>query len=259
MKTGDALKKLFQRLLMVTVMIMSLGGSALAEEAAKDWYVALRLGMQPYTVETSGKAGDSTFDAKADLSDILDNTDTTLAGGEMEFGKGRFFMILNGFYQKTEAETGNSTLGSTTTYKQIGCNPMAGYRVYQGNGETPVYVDVMAGAYYVNISLDVDIHGKLGDVSLSGEDIDFTDAMFGVRAYYGFTKNFGASVFGEVGAGGSELQYVAAANLVYNFTDWLAMSIGYKYWYFKYEDEGKPVSELEQKFYGPTIGVQFKF
>jgi len=37
------------------------------------------------------------------------------------------------------------------------------------------------------------------------------------------------------------------------------MSAGYKCWYFKYEDDGANLSELEQKVYGPTIGVQFKF
>lgn len=259
MKTQNIIQKLIQKCLIVTLIIASLCGSVLAEQPDKDWYVAFRLGMQPYTVETSGQAGNRTFDAKADLADILDNTDTTLAGGEIEFGISRFFMILNGFYQKTEAEKRNSILGVDITYKQMGFNPMVGYRVYRVDGQTPMYVDVMAGAYYVKISADMDIYSTLGDVSLSGEDIDFTDAMIGARAYYGFTKKFGASVFGEIGAGGSELQYVAAANLVYNFTDWFAATVGYKYWYFKYEDENKPLSELEQKLYGPMIGMQLKF
>ena len=133
---------------------------------------------------------------------------------------------------------------------------MIGYRVYQGDGPTPVSVDLMAGAYYVKISTELEIDKvKIRDK----KDTDFTDAMIGVRAYYGFTKQFGASFFGEVGAGGSELQYVVSANLVYNFTNWFAMSVGYKYWYFKYDDDENVMRDFEQQLYGPTLGVQFKF
>ncbi len=254
------MQKLLQKFLVVTVIIVSLCGYALAEQAdepaaqaEKDWYVALRLGFQPYTMEMSGKVGNKEFDAKADLADIMDNTDTTILGGEIEFGKGKLFMILNGFYQKSEATDGR-TDGSTFT--ETGFNPMIGYRVYQGDGPTPVSVDLMAGAYYVKVSTELEIDNvKIGDK----RDSDFTDAMIGLRAYYGFTKQFGASVFGEVGGGGSELQYVVSANLVYNFTNWFAMSVGYKYWYFKYDGDENRVRDFEQKLYGPTLGVQFKF
>jgi hypothetical protein len=245
----------------VTIIVVSLCGGAAAEQTHKDWYVALRLGFQPYTMEASGNVGNREFDAKADLSDILDNTDTTIVGGEVEFGKGKWFMILNGFYQKSEADKGDSTLGSTVTFKEMGFNPMVGYRVYQQGmgGEQDLSIDVMAGAYYFKMSADVEIYGPRGNVVSRDNDIDFLDPMVGVRAYYAFTKKFGVSVFGEIGGGGSELQYVASANLIYNFTDWFAMSAGYKYWYFKYEDDDKPLNQLEQKLYGPVIGLQFKF
>ena len=95
--------------MVVTVIIVSLCGSALAEQdepaaqAEKDWYVALRFGFQPYTLEMSGKVGDRNVDAQTDLADIMDNTDTIILGGEMEFGMKSFFMTLSGFYQKSES------------------------------------------------------------------------------------------------------------------------------------------------------------
>jgi len=260
MKTKKVMQKLLQKFLVVTVIIVSLCGFAFAEQAdepaaqaEKDWYVALRLGFQPYTMEMSGEVGGRHFDAQADLADIMDNTDTTLLGGEMEFGKGKLFMTLSGFYQKSEVPDGRF---EDSTFTETSFNPMIGYRVYQGDGPTPVSVDLMAGAYYVKISREVYIDKvKFRDK----KDTDFTDAMVGARAYYGFTKQFGASFFGEVGAGGSELQYVVSANLVYNFTNWFAMSVGYKYWYFKYDDDEKLMRDFEQQIYGPTLGVQFKF
>jgi hypothetical protein len=265
MMANNAMKKFVQRFLAIAVVLVSLCGVSSAEQAgnnvapSKDWYVAIRLGFQPYTMEASGTVGNREFDAKADLSDILDNTDTTIAGGEVEFGMGRLFLILNGFYQKSEAEKGDSTLGARMTFTETGFNPLVGYRIYQGDGQTPVSVDVMAGAYYVKMDADVEIYGPLGNIIARDNDISFTDVMIGARAYYGFTKKFGAGVFGEIGGGGSELQYVVAANLVYNFTNWFALSGGYKYWYFKYEDESKLLNTFEQKTYGPVIGMQFKF
>ena len=271
MKTKKVMQKLLQGLLVVMVIIVSLCGSALAEQddpmaqtepaaqAQKGWYGAIRLGFQPYTIEMSGKAGNRDFDAKADLADIMDKTDTIILGGEVEFGTGKFFMILNGFYQKSETDSGDNIYGIKSKFTEMGFNPLVGYRVYQGDGGTPVFVDVMAGVYYVSLSAEVEVFNSLlGNISRD-RDFNFTDAMVGARAYYGFTKKFGASVFGEIGGGGSELQYVAAANLVYNFTDWFAASVGYKYWYFKYKGDEQILSELEQKLHGPTLGVQFKF
>jgi len=195
----------------------------LAQQADKDWYAALRFGYQPYTMELDGKLLNRDFSVKADLSDIMDKTDTTLAGGEVEFGKGRWFGVFSAFYQKTEADKGNTTRGAEVSVEETSLNPMVGYRVYQydlGTGRT-LSVDVMAGIFYVKLSTDVDIYSPiLGNVSRK-EDVDFLDPMFGARVYYPFTNKFGAGVSGQIGGFGvgSELQYLAAANLVYNFTD----------------------------------------
>jgi hypothetical protein len=255
MKGENGMQKLIQRFLLVAAIMASLCGSVWAGQAEDDWYVALRLGYQPYTVEASGTVVNRDFSAKADLSDIMDKTDTTLAGGELEVGKGPWFAVLPVFWQKSRIEDGS---GNDFTFKEFGINPMLGYTVYrQGmGGDSALAIDLMAGIYYVKVSSDLDIPSA--KISRS-EDIDFVDGMVGMRLRYAFTKNWGVNLLGEVGGGGSRLQYVAAANLSYSFTDWLAMSVGYKYWYFKYVDSDKPLNELEQKLYGPVIGVQFKF
>jgi hypothetical protein len=49
---------------------------------------------------------------------------------------------------------------------------------------------------------------------------------------------------------GSDLQTVLSGSLVYNFTNWLAVSAGYKYWYFKYTDTSAAISHLEQTIMG---------
>lgn len=250
-------------LLVVSVMIACMCGSAFAEQAGKDWYLALRFGFQPYTTEMSGTVAGRGFDAKADLSDILDNTDTTLFGGEVEFGKGRWFTSLSGSYQDTKAERGDTTLGSKVNFTEKTINWMAGYRVLTqplGEGRA-MSVDVMGGIFYVNLKNEINLYSPvLGNLSHT-EKIDFLDPMVGARLYYPFTKKFGAAASAQIGGFGigSELQFVGSASLVYNFTHWFALSAGYKYWYWKYEDDGARVSELEQKTYGPVIGVQFKF
>ncbi len=257
------MEKGMKTFLVVTAVIAFMYGIASAEQTGKDWYGALRLGFQPYTVEMSGKLGNRDFDSKTDLSDILDKTDTIILGGELEFGKGRWFTLLSAFYQNSEAEKGDTTRGAKVTFEEIGINAMVGYRVYQhevGPGRA-LSVDAMAGVFYVKADTEVNLYSPiLGNVSRQ-QKIDFLDPMVGARLYFPFTKKFGIGVSGQIGGFGvgSELQYVAAANLVYNFTDWFALSAGYKYWYWKWEDDGNRLSELEQKIYGPTLGVQFKF
>lgn len=263
MKRRNSMKKWLQGLLALTIVIISLGNAAAEEQAKKDWYVAMRMGFQPYTTEMSGKMGNADFEAKADLSDILDNTDTTLFGGEVEFGMARWFVFFSGSYQDTKAETGDTTRGARMEYEQTGINTMAGYQVLKqelGDGRA-FSLDVMGGIFYVKVKNDIDIYGPRFDHISTGGSVEFLDPMVGLRMYYPFTKKFGVGLSGQIGGFGvgSELQCVASASLVYNFTDWFALSAGYKYWYWKWEDDGERLSELEQKIYGPVIGMQFKF
>jgi hypothetical protein len=256
------MRQVIQRCLVVTAILASMCGSVSAEQAGKGWYGALRLGYQPYAVDIDGTLLGREFSASASLSDIMDKTDTTILGGEVEFGKDKWFITLGAFYQKSEADKGDTTLGATVTLKELGVNPMFGYRVYQQRlgGGYPFAVDLTAGVFYVKVDTDVTIYSPLGNVSRS-RDIDFLDPMIGARASLGLTQKFGVGASGEIGGFGvgSELQYVAAANLIYNFTDWFAVSGGYKYWYFRYEDDNAPLSKLVQKIYGPLVGVQLKF
>ncbi len=255
------MKKSFCSVIAVLAVIVWLCGSASAEQAGKDWYFSLRLGYQPYTVEADGIFGNRAFDKKADLSDIMDKTDTTILGGEVEFGMGRWFATLNTFYQKSEFDKAEDR-GNEMFFKETGINPMFGYRVYEksfGN-EQALALDVMAGIFYVDLEMDLDTTGSGGHIYRS-ENINWVDPMIGGRVSYAFTKRFGMGLSGQIGGFGvgSELQYQAAANLKYRFTDWLAIFGGYKYWYFKYEDDGKLLSELTQKLHGPVIGLEFRF
>jgi hypothetical protein len=257
------MKKSFCILFVIAAVLVSLCGSASAEQAEKDWYVSLRMALQPYTTEMSGKIGHREFDAKADLSDIMDNTDTTLLGGEVEFGKGRWFTFLSGTYQDTEAENGDTNHGSKVNFTEKSLNMMVGYRVLKqdlGDGRT-FSLDAMGGGFYVDVKNDVNIYNPvLGNISHS-ESISFLDPMVGARMYYPFTKKFGAQIFGEIGGMifGSEMHFVADARLVYNFTERFILSAGYKYWYWRWEDDGARLNELEQKVYGPVLGLEFKF
>jgi opacity protein-like surface antigen len=172
-------RNVMQRFLVVSAMIVGLCGSASAQQMEKDWYLALRLGYQPYMIDVEGKVANRDFDVSANLKDILDKTDTTIFGGEVEFGKGKWFLNFAGFHQKTEADKGDMTLGAEVTLKETGLNPMLGYRVYATRlgGDKALLVDAMAGIYYVKVRTDLDVYlPRLGKLSRSA-DIDFVDPM----------------------------------------------------------------------------------
>lgn len=236
------------------------GGTTSGEGAGarKDSYFAIRLGFQPYELNAKGSVAGRSFDRTASLSDIMDNADTTLLGGELEYGWNKWFLNLAAFYQKSEFDRSNGVQGTDLTFERTAINPMLGYRVY-GN-RNPLSVDLMAGAYYVKVKADVESFDPSGNISGS-RDLDFTDPMFGARAYLALTKNLGLTAMGQIGGFGvgSEFHNVLASSFVYNFTDWFAMSAGYKYWYWKYEEDAATLSRLSLAQYGPTIGVQFTF
>lgn len=257
------MKKFIQNLLLITGLFVLFCGSAVAEQLDKDWYLALRLGYQPYTMKAEGTIGNRDFSGDADLKDIIDKTDTTIFGGEIEYGKGKWFLNFAGMYQESEVDKGDTTTGAKVTFEEMAVNPMVGYRVYQASlsGDRAVTVDVMGGIYYVKVDLDVDIYSPvLGNFSRGG-DFDFTDPMVGARTYLALTKKFGIGAMGEIGGFGvgSELNGFVAGNLVYNFSECFAVSGGYKYWYWKYEDDNALVSRYEQTIHGPVVGVQFKY
>jgi hypothetical protein len=257
------MKKLVQMFFLVTLIIVSFCGSALAEPTAKDWYIALRLGYSPFTMEADGTVANRNFHTKADLSDIMDKMDTTLGGIDVEFGMGKWFGILQGMYMKMETEEGNTANGHTAMLKQVAFNPTVGYKVYQGNfeGNQSLHIDALAGLSYMKTSWEFNFYDTvLGNLSRSN-DFSTLDPMIGARVRYMFTKNFGMMAQGQIGGFGvgTELQYIASANLVYAFNHMISMAVGYKYWYFKYEDEGAVLKKLEQKVYGPTIGLQLTF
>jgi hypothetical protein len=257
------MEKMIQKLLVVMVIIASFCGSAWAEQAGKDWYLALRFGYSPYTLEEDGTLLGRDFSAKADLKDIMDKTDTTLFGGEVEFGMGKWFGVLSTLYQKSETNDGTLSHGANATLKEVVVNPMIGYRVYQEKleGDQSLTIDGLAGLSYVKVSWDMSLYNdRLGNLYRSN-DFEIVDPMIGARLRYMFTKQFGMTVLGQIGGFGvsSELQYNAAANLIYSFNECFSLSAGYRYWYFKYEDDSANLSKLEQKMYGPLVGVQFLF
>jgi len=256
------MRRLCLQVVTILVLLTCFSGQVFAQ-ADGDWYTALRFAYFPYSADIEGTAGNRNFDTEADLSDLMDNTETLL-GGEVEFGNGTWFLSLAGFFQEVEVDKGNTTNGARLISSETAVNPMLGYRIYKqhmegGKGAT---VDVMAGAYYVKLDMDLDIYSTaLGNATID-RDIDFIDPMVGARGYYGFSKKVGVAGSGQIGGFGvgSELHYQLTANLIYHINQTFAVSAGWRHWYWDYEDDGDAfVSKLEQTLSGPTVGLQIKF
>ena len=241
-----------------TAMLLGFTAAASAQDD-EDWYAALRLGFQPYTVDVEGTAAGRDFETTADLSDIMDQTES-IWGFELEVGKGRWFVDVAAFYQEVETAKGSKNLGAEVTGSEFALNPMVGYRAYQ-NGD--LTCDFMAGVYYVRFDVDADIYAPalLGGNRSVEKDLDFVDPMIGARAYYAFNEKVGLAGMGQIGGfgAGSEINAVLQATLVYHINEWLALSAGYRWWHWEYEDDGAILSDLEQSLYGPVVGVQLTY
>lgn len=253
------MNKIIRRCLMATACLAFMCGPSAAQEDGKDGYFAVRLGFQPYELNAKGSLPGRSFDRTASLSDIMDDADTTILGGEFEYGWNKWFLNLGAFYQESEFDRSDGISGTNLTFERTALNPMLGYRVY--GDRSPLSVDLMAGAFYVKVNADVESFDPVGGTISGSRNIEFVDPMIGARAYYAFTKKLGLAASGQIGGfgAGSEFHNVLAGSLVYNFTNWFAMSAGYKYWYWKYEDDDATLSRLSLTQDGPTLGLQFTF
>jgi hypothetical protein len=136
------------------------------------------------------------------------------------------------------------------------------YRVYSAPA---LQADLLAGfrMSHLEHTLRWDISGALGNLppasrlgsAQSSETL--WDAIVGVKGRYAFGSGQRWSVpfYVDVGAGGSDLTWQAAAGVGYEFS-WSEVTLLWRYLAYEMKS-GRPLQDL--KFSGPMLGATFKF
>lgn len=127
-----------------------------------------------------------------------------------------------------------------------------GYRVL---GDDASGIDVFGGLRYYDIEVQLDLRpGLLPARSLNGTE-NWVDAIVGARWHGRFKRNWVAKVYGDIGAGGSDATWQAAATIGYEFR-WGSILAGWRHLMADYDNNGV---RIDAALSGPLLGASFRF
>ena len=128
-------------------------------------------------------------------------------------------------------------------------------------GPKMLVVEPLAGVRYTKMKSSIQLE-QPADTSLAERSVNWTDVFVGVRAVKSFTKHIGVCARGDIGSGGSELTWNAAGSVGYRFRfsgSSLTVAAGYMGSGLHYESDTKSEFFMDQRMYGPTLGVAYSF
>lgn len=127
-----------------------------------------------------------------------------------------------------------------------------GYRVL---GDAASGIDAFGGLRYYDIEVQLDLRpGLLAARSLGGSE-NWVDAIVGARWHGRFKRNWVAKVYGDIGAGGSDATWQAAASIGYEFR-WGSLLAGWRHLVADYDNNG---IRIDAALSGPLLGASFRF
>jgi len=202
-----------------------------------------------------------------DISQILDSLNFIFMG-IFEARRNKFSMGLDLIYlDLSNSKSTDITIGPgggvplTVTgglgLKSWVVTGMVGYDLVQTNKSR---MAVIGGFRYLDLSadLDISIEGPLPPTqppaTVSGSN-DFWDGIVGVKGAFMLSEHWYIPYYADFGAGQSNLTWQLFGGIGYLF-NWGDIKLGYRYLEYD-QDDDKFVQDL--KFYGPVLGIGFRF
>jgi len=206
-------------------------------------------------VEGTDAAGD---DIDISFTDLLDDLDGALMG-ILAARNDRWTLVADFLYLSISQET-------STTAKIVG-NPAkvdvdvdlsgyvatlgAAYGVFDDDG---VRLDLMAGARYFNLDLDIEADVGVGRVKASDSE-EVLDGIIGAQVLFDLSETWYFSVYADAGTGDSELTWQVWPVVGYRLEN-VDVVAGYRHLAWESVD-GYIIDDIS--FSGPMLGVKFGF
>ena len=131
--------------------------------------------------------------------------------------------------------------------------PEAGYRVLDSEDAS---LDVVGGIRYWHLKSELEFQsGVLPGIGLEASR-GWADAIVGVRARRTLPRNWWASAYGDLGAGGSDFTYQIVGNAGLDIHERYALVFGYRYLNVNYD---KDDFLFDTAMKGPLFGFTIKF
>ncbi len=196
-------------------------------------------------LEADLSVGSTTVSTDVSFDDLLDHLD--FGGFFMMEGHGERwgFMVDTGFIDLGEEGKGSAGVSRSADLK-LGL--LGGAGTWRVTPTSPF--DLVFGFRYVDVEQELTV----GQASTDG-DSQVLDAIVGGRATWPFAERWRFGLYGDVGAGDSDLTWQALANLGYDFDTW-GLNLGYRILDYDIEDGDKA---LDLTLAGWLIGVEFRW
>jgi hypothetical protein len=192
----------------------------------------------------------------ADFSGLLDNLEVSGMMLYVDWRRDRWTVFGDWTYVKVTSDApsprGLLFSGVNGEIKGNILQAAAGYRVA---GDATSGVDLFGGLRYYNIDARLDLlPGALAARSASGSE-NWADAIVGARWRGKLSDRWSVSLYGDVGAGGSNGTWQALASIGYHF-QWGAIVGGWRHLYVDYD---KDSLKIDAALSGPFLGASFRF
>jgi len=206
-------------------------------------------------VEGTDAAGD---ELDVSFSDILEDLDGGLMG-IIAAQKGRWTLIADIIYLSIHQETSStanligipSKIDVDVKMKGFVSTFGVAYRVIDDDGTS---LDLMAGARYFKLDLDVDADVGASKIKYSDSE-DVLDGIIGVQVIIDLSERWYLSCYADIGAGDSKLDLAGVPGVGYRFEK-VDVVAGYRHLEWE-TDGGDNIDDIN--FSGPMLGVKFRF
>ena len=243
----------------------------LAFEESSEWKHKLTLygwlpsldGRTTYTIpdrpggpDEPGEPGDKVS------SNFIDKIDAIFMGS-YEVEKGKWSFLIDGIYFKmSDSNEGSIDLppildkdpikvATEQELEFIFISLYGGYNTVKTDNFT---LDIIAGARYFYLGADVDLALNDRNVNIS-PSVDFYDALIGIKGEVALSENWYVPYIFDIGAGDSELTWLAEGSLAYRF-NWGDVLLTYRH--IHYDKDGSGLID-KVDVYGPKLGLVFHF
>ena len=215
------------------------------------WMPWSSVGVRPVNTNLPGRS------VTIGPGDLITHLEWVPFMGEAEFRMGPFALVTD--YMHVPLSSGITTRGILFGNGRSAASSNTGtamvlYRIVSTRDQ---YLDVGAGVRAWGISTEVFLsQGELlPAVNVSGGQT-WGDVLAGARYHYNLGHGFGATAYGDIGAGGAKIDWQAVGTIDYQIQHWPTLHAGFRSLNFNYQAS---FARFPVNMYGPFVAATFHF
>jgi hypothetical protein len=232
-----------------------------ADDEANDWKFAVEGYLWAASVDYETREGTSSY---VSLRDLLDDLDI-MGFGAVGARKGKFSLMADGVYigiSDSETISENTELGIPKQKLEVDLDGWistlaGGYTIVKSDTH---FMDLIGGARYLHLELDLDVKLKTLDKKASADySGGVWNGIVGVRGQIDMAPQWYLNYYLDVGTGETSWTAQMLASVGYRM-DVLDLIVGYRQTYYQFDKSDKFGKAMDHmSFQGPIVGLRYEF